>query len=113
MTYFVIRHKASGKFMPQLSGKGYTAWTPVHPNKDEEWPQALVPRLFHTKAAATAAASHWYRGIAYSGTEYNEFTGDYNKSGEVIYSPQSHRKQGDLEVLEVELKLVGQMELSL
>lgn len=111
-TYFIIKHKATGKIMPQLVGRGYTNWNPSHPDEKQVWVDALVPRLFVSKRSAQVSAIHWYRG-AYVMHRSSGSWPDIEPSEDLEVVPQPHRKQGDLEIIPVELKEVGQMELGI
>jgi hypothetical protein len=111
-TYFVIRHKATGKLMPQLVGRGYSSWHPAHPDPKEVWNDGLTPRLFNSKRAATTSVVNWERGMYVMHRDSGDWpVREPEETLEII--PQPHRRKGDLEILEVELKFVGQMELPL
>ena len=110
MTYFIIKHKATGKIMPQLVGRGYTNWNPSHPDEKQVWDDALIPRLFHNKAAATTSASHWYRGAYVMHRSAGSWP-EIEPGEDLEIVPQPHRQKGDLEIIEVELRMIGQLEL--
>ncbi len=106
MSYFIIRHRSTGRFMPALP-RGATWWEPT---KSKE----ASPRLFAKRAHASNAKDWWERGAWL--TEYNRsssWDGDDDAAFLARREPEAPRKKGDLEILEVELKIIGQMELAI
>ena len=75
-TYYILHHKPTGGFMPELNHKrkhGYTHTEPSH------FPSA--PRLFAVERGAKVALTYWLQGkttarmVAFTsdyGTEYDE-----------------------------------------
>ena len=101
MTFYVVRHKTTGKILPKLPGRGSSGWEPDHPEPEKQWDHALIPRLFHSKQAAVAFISQWVKGIATNPTEYDYDFGHYTKSNHVEYETQPHRAKEQLEVVPV------------
>lgn len=50
--FYILRHRPTGKLMPQYKGAGYTWWKP-----DAE--QTKIPRLFTKKQYAELAKRRW------------------------------------------------------
>jgi len=112
MTYFIIKHKATGRLMPNRAGRsaGSTWWEPTLVSaKTKE-----VPRLFLRKIDAINSVKWWLNG-SYSSESYRSSHESFQDDDWrlVKHKPQFPRKEGDLEIIEVELREVGQMELPL
>lgn len=60
MIYYILRHKQSGKVMPQMkTGKGYSYW--LYDNIfDNHLP---IPRLFASEKQAKKAVVEWAKGV--------------------------------------------------
>lgn len=99
---WVIRHKPTGKIIPEPKGKMGRGGSHVEP----EDPILVMPRLFMTEIGAKRALSAWLQGkhTADMDYEYNDFTGGgfYYQAG-VAVSPQPHRIKEDMEVVPVSL----------
>lgn len=91
---FTIRHNPTGHYLPNPRGnrgRGGSHVEPVEPNPVQP------PRLFHNKAAAKIALSHWLKGaltVSYFGDDE-----DWH------LEPKPHRKREDMEVVPVNLEL--------
>ena len=111
MSYFVIRHKATGLFMPETRGRGSTSWEPALGNSPRTSRRGgNTPRLFGRKSDATNSVRWWAEG------EWVNDKEDGLPMRMTVWNPRGKvpvlRKQEDLEVLEVELKFIGQMEMA-
>jgi hypothetical protein len=103
MIYYLIRHKSSGKYMPQAKkNRGYTHWNPSNQNNPVEFNDGLVnalsvPRLLPSKKMALACIVQW--------AFLPNATTDYD--GDIKLGKDDGRKKEDLEVVEVCLKIKG------
>lgn len=95
MEFFIIRHKPSGGFLPELGGvrAGYTHTEPQTHG---------VPRLFTDAAGAKRALTWWLKGVT-SVFRHRDWEGDYDETWST--EPEDHRKAEDMEVVPVLLKL--------
>lgn len=102
----MIRHKATGEFMPQLKrGRGYSHWNPSKDNTLDVFVRSLVgvPRLLASRRQALKCISQWnampnskqYYSISYEGVE--DYSVDIKSDG---------RSKDDLEVIEVNIEVV-------
>lgn len=97
MTYYLIRHKATGLFMPQgRRNRGYSHWNPS--NVGNVFESGLdVPRLLTTRKSAARCIARWaacpnghmHHSISYDGEE--DYSVDFR---------DDNRKRDDLEVVE-------------
>jgi hypothetical protein len=94
MTYFAIRHKPTGAFMPNYgSRKGRGGFT-----HDE--PSALAPpRLFPRRHHAQTALAHWLRGKLTVSNYRDDYTGEWDEDWSCKKVPE--RKAEDMEIVEV------------
>lgn len=91
LVLYVIREKSTGKMLPEIyQKKGYTHTEPY-------WPGVATPRLFTSKAGASRALGHWFKG------KQSAFVvGDVViRKLEIVCS----RDPEDMEVVEVRLEL--------
>jgi hypothetical protein len=104
MTYFILRHRSTGKIMPtQDRGAGATWWEPTLEKKQR------VPRLFLRKIDAINAQRWWAEGPWQGAMDaYGE--GFTKKADIVVRLP---RDASHLEIIPVELKFGGQIEMRL
>ena len=96
MEFWIIRHKPSGGYLPELSGvrAGYTHTEPQTTG---------VPRLFTDAGGARRALTWWLKGTT-SVHRYNDsFTGEYDETWST--EVEEHRKAEDMEVIPGLLKL--------
>ena len=103
MTLYVIRHKATGKLMPQMKrGRGYTHWNPGVPTLHYQQVFAAmdIPRFFSNEKTAKACVVQW----AYLPNARMKFGMSY-QSEENVYldTRQDGRTKDDLEVVLVEV----------
>lgn len=104
-TFYAIREKGSGKFLPDpyrsrlLVKVSYTNTEPTD-SPDE------LPRLFTTPQRAKAALTQWLRGRQYSEPGYQTYEGDWVGGGmKVTHDPT--RLKENMEVVEIELRAIG------
>jgi len=97
---FVIRHKATGKFMPLFRrNKGYSHWNPSNTEKKAHQETNHI-RVFSNLVAAKIAYRSWFI------TQNAEFAGYTTTDGEDDYTTidkKDDRKQEDIEIVEAEL----------
>lgn len=62
MIYYMIRHRESGEFMPELKRRGYSQWNPSKAKTDEVFGDRLTgsPRLFASIRKAKHSIAGWY-----------------------------------------------------
>lgn len=105
MIYYMIRHKASGEFMPQTErNRGYTHWNPSTPDTSlSEKRLTGTPRLLPSLRKARKVISQWY----HMPNAFNNFRGSYLGDDEAIVDIKPDgRKKEDLEVVEVDIQEV-------
>lgn len=97
-TYFVIKHKPTGQFMPESRG-GYSWWTPGYS-------RFQTPRLFASERAAKNALTCWLQGH-WSNVRGHE--GDWESGYVDVDEPPAPvtsvpgRLRDDMEVVQVQL----------
>lgn len=106
----MIRHKATGEFMPELRrGKGYSWWNPgVTPTLEvfQKKKLAGTPRLFPSRRTAHRAIvqwnampnSRWHRTVSFEGWE-----------DEAVDIKPDNRKKEDLEIVEVNIEVTNDL----
>lgn len=101
MIYYMIRHKASGDFMPQLKGKGYTHWNPSSDNSISGRKLTGCPRLFATLRIARAVIVQW-NSIP---NAYNSYRSSFALGDDqpILEGKPDGRKKDDLEIVEVNI----------
>jgi len=103
MIYYMIRHKATGEFMPQLKGKGYSHWNPNNPNSISSNKFTGSPRLLPTIRIAKRIISQW-NSLPNAFNNYRDST--FSNEGESFIDIKlDGRKKEDLEVVEVDIIL--------
>lgn len=103
MRYFLIRHKASGEFMPQgKRDRGYSHWNPSTGN---EFKKAMnVPRLVATRGTAARIISMWASmPNSRFHSSQNSYTGEWDE--DIIFKPDGRTKD-NLEIVEVNIEEV-------
>lgn len=104
MIYYMIRHKATGEFMPELRrGRGYSHWNPSKVDTATHLGRRKllgVPRLFPSRRTAWASIVQWNAlPNAYNGYKSGPFgTEEYDTQIE-----DDGRKKEDLEIVEVDI----------
>lgn len=109
MSFFIIKHKASGEIMPML-GRGSTYWEPVVSSRMSEKQKKKhlhTPRLFARKSDAANSIRWWAEGRWRNDPEDGMPIKVQDQGLAVL------RRPSQLEIIEVELKEIGQMELAL
>lgn len=92
-TYYAIRHRVTGRFLPAMQSWGFTRSEPVAPDK-------APPRLFITKGAATQALDWWLKGEAYENRQENEnWEGDVEVR--IVTIPRPSRRRENMEIVAV------------
>jgi hypothetical protein len=99
-TYFAIRHKPSGRYLPELPGQrgGYTHLEP------RAWHLGPI-RLFPIKRNARLALKIWLRGMYNVRRSYGNF--EENDIVEAETEPVPSRKAEEMEIVEFELQEVA------
>lgn len=103
MIYYLIRHKATGEYMPQLErGRGYSHWNPAAVRTVDVFrPRKLigVPRLLPSRRTAAHCIANWN---AYPNSYTRSNRGDgWNDDPELAVGKDDGRKKEDLEIVEV------------
>jgi hypothetical protein len=112
---FAIRHKATGKFMPQRlfkkNGAGFTYWEPHDNTPNGYGGVTTVPRLFNNRQGVRQAINAWERGhaskLTFQERESWEMPEEYTVEAGVTYDSKllpHPRKPGDLEIVTFTLK---------
>lgn len=108
MIYYLIRHKATGEFMPQLErGRGYSHWNPARHKTEEHFGRRKllgVPRLFATRGSAHRSIVQWN---AVPNSYHGYRSGPFNVDELEIKIEDDGRSKDDLEIVEVDLKETG------
>lgn len=103
MRYYLIRHKASGEFMPELRRtRGYSHWNPAKVDTVQNLGSKVIgtPRLFPTRKMAHNSINQWnanpnaYNGPKGNGFGYDDYGFNINPDG---------RSKDDLEIVEVDI----------
>jgi len=91
---FVIRHKPSGKYIPNIKPGNRRGGSMVEP----EDPEKQAPRFFTSKISAECYLSQWCRGKHVCHRDY-----DGDETIEII--PQPHRNKADMEIVPIAVVL--------
>lgn len=98
MTFYLVRHVASGQFMPQMKrGRGYSHWNPA--GNDVLHGKEPIPRLLTSEKQARRVIAAW---VLYPNASVKFFDGlcgteeDFNVKDD-------GRKVEDLAIVKVEL----------
>ena len=105
MTYFILLHRTTMLIMPQEDrGRGSTWWDPIKEKKQR------TPRLFARKIDAINSRRWWAEGPyeAKMDSDGESFTQKSKTAFITLPRDESH-----LDIVEVELKPVGQLEMRL
>lgn len=108
MTHYAILHKPSGKFFPTFRGGQCRGSTYI------DLPFEGMPRIFNTLTAAKNTLRWWLAGEAVP--EYDvedEWGGGRSQVGASPGKGKPNRIASDMEIVQVELKIIGQQELPL
>lgn len=103
MIYYLIKHKATGEYMPELTrGRGYSHWNPaVEPTERRFRSRKLTgcPRLLSSRGKAARCIAAWNAyPNSYNGFRQGPF-GD--EEFDLQINDNDGRKKEDLEVVEV------------
>lgn len=108
MTFYLVRHKATGEYMPELErGRGYSHWNPaVEPTNKRFRPRKLTgcPRLFSNRNRAIRCIAAWH-AFPNSYTGYRQGDGDNDDID--INIKDDNRKKEDLEVVIINIRETG------
>lgn len=101
MERFALRHKATGHYMPELKGRGYSHWTPTVADPSGGIESAIKGsvRLFMTAQGASNARVLWAQGVFERGyTAPSSMFGD--PGGDDWVKPRDvGRKKDELEIV--------------
>ena len=103
MTYYAIRHRATGQLMPQSRrNRGYSHW---NPSADHKFDQALtVPRLLENERTAQRCIAQWAVCPNGKRSGYQSFyDGEWE---ETIDFKDDGRKRDDLEAVRLKITVV-------
>jgi len=101
--YYMIRHKASGEFMPELRRTGYTHWNP----STNSIPSTITgcPRLISSRRKAARCIVQWAN--LPNAREHQYQSGMYGEDWDIEFKTKDDgRKKDDLEVVEVNIQEV-------
>lgn len=99
----MIRHKASGEYMPEVKRRGYTHWNP----STNSLPDTITgcPRLLKSRRQAAQCIVQWaYLPNAKTGG-HQSWDGDWD---ETLDTKPDGRTKEDLEVVEVNIEVVNE-----
>lgn len=108
----MIRHKATGEFMPELKRtRGYSHWNPSKVDTREAFSDKKkllgVPRLFSSRKKAHGAIVQWNAMPNARWSSQQSYYGDYD---EAIDFKADGRTKNDLEIVEVNIEEVKCLE---
>lgn len=107
MIYYMIRHKATGEFMPELrKSRGYSHWNPNKiPTELQFGKKKLlgVPRLFPHRQKAHRAIVQW-NALPNARIEYGRSDWDGEEEVGIKCKPDG-RSKDDLEIVEVNIEI--------
>jgi len=107
MIYYMIRHKATGEFMPELDRtRGYSFWNPSREPTNQVFTKSKllgVPRLFAARRNASRAIIQWNANPNSKMTGSQSYDGEWD---EFIDSKPDGRSKNDLEIVEVNIEEV-------
>lgn len=104
MIYYMIRHKATGEFMPELKRtRGYSHWNPAKVNTLEHLNKKLLgtPRLFPHRKKAHGSIVQW-NAVPNSYTRGNHADGEWD---DYLITKFDGRTKDDLEIVEVNIEV--------
>jgi hypothetical protein len=106
MIYYMIRHKATGEFMPELRRtRGYSFWNPGKVNTLETLGKKVlgVPRLFASPRQASRSIIQWNSLPNGRVKSYQSHEGEWD---ELIDSTPDGRSKSDLEIVTVNIEVI-------
>lgn len=94
----MIRHKATGEYMPELKRRGYSYWNP----STKSMPNTITgcPRLLKSRKTAMQCIVQWAHLPNARETSSQGYYGDWDT--DLITKPDGRKKE-DLEVVEVRI----------
>jgi hypothetical protein len=93
LTYYVIRHKATGELMPlMMRGRGYSHWNPSTQNK--VYAIEDTPRLLKSEKQAHKVISGWFH-----------CPNAYDQDGDLMLGKMDGRRKEDLEVVPITIRM--------
>lgn len=108
MIYYMIRHKATGEFMPELRRtRGYSHWNPAKFDTTEHIDKKKllgVPRLFHSRKRAINCIAQWNSMPNSKAYGHQRYDGEWDDG---IDCKPDGRSKDDLEVVEVSIEIVS------
>jgi hypothetical protein len=103
MIYYMIRHKATGEFMPELKRtRGYSYWNPSKADTVETLKRKLTgcPRLFSSRRKAVGSIAAWNAFPNSRQGSYQSYDGEWDDRVDI--KPDGRSKE-DLEIVEVDI----------
>ncbi len=110
MKIWTLRHKSTGRYMPnrmfKQAGKGWSYWNP-HEDRAGYLPHDQNPRVFFTLQSARNAKAAWCAGEWNKNVQHEGWESGYAEylDTPTIGSPAAPRNRDDLEIVEGELVL--------
>lgn len=110
MIFYMIQHRRTGEFMPELKRRGYSHW---NPDKAETATGVLknlligTPRLFKSIRSAKYAIVGWKSTPNGRYHTYQSHGGDWDED---IHVKPDGRKKEDLLIVKVEIKCLDWVE---
>jgi len=106
MIYYMIRHKATGEFMPELRRtRGYSHWNPAKVDTLQNLGKKVlgVPRLFSSRKKAHGSIVQWNAvpNGKVSGHQ-NSWDGEWDED---LSTKEDGRSKDDLEIVEVNIEV--------
>lgn len=106
ITFWLIRHKPTGGYLPEPIGRMGRGGSHVEPVVHTDDP-ATTPRIFQSERAAKNALAAWLRGkyVAHRGSYSGgpDFDVDYYEDIEIV--PVPGRKREEMEIISADLVL--------
>lgn len=105
MIYYMIRHKATGEFMPELKKtRGYSHWNPGKVDTIETLGKKVlgVPRLFASRKKALGTIAQWN---AMPNARWHTTTSYFGEQDETVDCKPDGRTKDDLEVVKVNIEI--------
>jgi len=106
MIYYMIRHKATGEFMPELKRtRGYSHWNPaLHDTATHLGRRKLlgVPRLFPSRGSAYRSIVQWNAVPNGRQSSHQSYDGEWDD--DIDIKPDG-RSKDDLEIVEVNIEV--------
>jgi hypothetical protein len=103
MTYYMIRHKATGEYMPELDRtRGYSFWNPAKVDTVATLGRKVLgtPRLFPSRKSAHRSIVQW--NAVPNGHQSASF-GPFGEDDIDIKIEPDGRSKDDLEIVEVDI----------